>query len=154
MITDPVRSTRSSALVVCACHGGALPVARPSGSLPVTLERVVSGWQFDDHTFARSANAFENPDFVAVVISCYRHSFGLETGEAAFQELEAQLAQKPRITVPTITIDGTNDPLKPGGTLDHATMFADLHDHRVVDSGHSVPQEQPSAFADAVIRIH
>ncbi len=112
------------------------------------------GWQFDDHTFARSANAFENPDFVAVVISCYRHSFGLETGEAALQAFEAQLAQKPRITVPTITIDGSNDPLKPGGTSDHANMFAGFHEHRVIAAGHNVPQERPGAFVDAVIGIH
>ena len=67
-------------------------------------------WQFDDATFSKSAGAFENPDFVDVVISCYRHSFGLEAGEAALQEFEARLAQKPLITVLTITIDGTNDP--------------------------------------------
>jgi len=112
------------------------------------------GWLFDDHTFARSANAFENPDIVDVVISCYRRSFGLEAGEAALQEFEAQLAQKHRITVPTITIDGSNDPLKPGGTSDHAKMFVGFHEHRVADAGHNVPQEQPEDFADAVINIH
>ncbi|WP_312862906.1 alpha/beta hydrolase [Rhizobium sp. P28RR-XV] len=110
-------------------------------------------WRFDDTTFARSADAFENPDFVDVVISCYRHSFGLEAGEAAFQDLEASLAQKPRITVPAITIDGTNDPLKPEGTSDHSKMFAGFHEHRVVDAGHNMPQEQPVPFASAVIRI-
>ncbi|MGR9249490.1 alpha/beta fold hydrolase [Rhizobium leguminosarum] len=112
------------------------------------------GWQFNDFTFTKSAAAFENPAFVDVVISCYRHSFGLEAGEVALEDLEARLARKPRITAPTITIDGNNDPLKPGGTSDHAKMFAGLHEHRAVDSGHNVPQEQPRAFADAVIRIH
>ena len=111
------------------------------------------GWEFDGQTFARSAGAFENPHFVDVVISCYRHSFGLEAGEVALEDLEARLAQKPRITVPTITIDGTKDPLKPEGTSDHAKMFAGFHEHRVVDAGHNVPQERPSAFADAVISV-
>lgn len=111
------------------------------------------GWQFDDATFARSADAFENPDFVDVVISCYRHSFGLEPGEAALQAFEARLAQKPRITVPTITIDGSNDPLKPGGTADHRKMFAGFHEHRVVDAGHNVPQERPRDFASAVLGV-
>lgn len=111
------------------------------------------GWRFDDATFARSADAFENSDFVDVVISCYRHSFGLEAGGAALQEFEARLAQKPWITVPTITIDGTNDPLKPGGTSDHAKMFAGFHEHRVLDSGHNVPQERPEEFASAIIKV-
>lgn len=100
-------------------------------------------WQFDDPTYASSADAFDNPDFVDDVISCYRHSFGLEAGEPALQEFEARLAQKPRINVPTITIDGTNDPLKPGGTSDHAKMFAGFHERRVVAAGHNVPQERP-----------
>jgi len=111
------------------------------------------GWAFDDATFARSAHAFENPDFVDVVISCYRHSFGLEAGEPALQALETRLAQKPRIDVPTITIGGTNDPLKPGGTADHAKMFAGFHEHRVIEAGHNVPQEQPEDFASAVLRV-
>jgi pimeloyl-ACP methyl ester carboxylesterase len=36
------------------------------------------GWQFEEATFAQSAMAFENPDFVEVVIHCYRSVFGLE----------------------------------------------------------------------------
>ncbi|WP_051904002.1 hypothetical protein [Neorhizobium vignae] len=31
------------------------------------------GWQFNDATFARSPDAFENPDLADVLISCYRH---------------------------------------------------------------------------------
>ncbi len=111
-------------------------------------------WRFDDATFARSAEAFENPDFADVVISCYRHSFGLEAGEMAIQEFEVRLAQKPAIAVPAVTIDGTSDPLKPGGTSHHAKMFVGFHEHRVVNAGHNVPQEQPEEFASAVIRVH
>lgn len=111
------------------------------------------GWAFDDATFTRSADAFENPDFVDVVISCYRHSFGLEAGEPALQTFETRLALKPRINVPTITIDGSNDPLKPGGTVDHAKMFAGFHEHRVIEAGHNVPQERPGDFASAVLRV-
>jgi pimeloyl-ACP methyl ester carboxylesterase len=55
--------------------------------------------------------------------------------------------------VPTVTIDGANDPLKPGGTGDHAHMFVGLHEHRVVDAGHNLPQQAPQAFADAVLTV-
>ena len=33
-------------------------------------------WAFDDATFERSAAAFDNPDFVDVVVQSYRHRFG------------------------------------------------------------------------------
>jgi len=31
-------------------------------------------WYFDEATLERTAKAFDNPDFVDVVIHCYRHS--------------------------------------------------------------------------------
>jgi pimeloyl-ACP methyl ester carboxylesterase len=69
------------------------------------------------------------------------------------QSLEDRLAGKPLVTLPTVTIDGSSDPLKPGGTVHHARMFAGPHEHRVVDAGHNLPQQAPHAFADAVIRV-
>jgi len=110
-------------------------------------------WHFDEATFVQSAVAFENPDFVEVVIHCYRHVFGLESGDPALEPLEDRLARKLTIKVPTVTIDGANDPLKPGGTADHACMFVGLHEHRVVDAGHNLPQQAPQAFADAVLKV-
>ena len=97
--------------------------------------------------------SFDNPDFVDVVIHTYRWTFGLERGDAALQPLEDRLAQKPAITVPAVTIDGTADPLKPGGTADHARLFAGKHQHLVVAAGHNVPQEEPEQFAAAIVRL-
>jgi pimeloyl-ACP methyl ester carboxylesterase len=111
------------------------------------------GWQFDEATFAQSAHAFENPDFVEVVIHCYRTVFGLDAGDPELQPLEDHLAQKPTIKVPTVTIDGTTDPLKPGGTAEHARMFVGQHEHRVIDAGHNLPQQKPKPFADAVLKV-
>ncbi len=34
------------------------------------------GWTFNDATFERTASSFDNPDFVDVVIHCYRFCFG------------------------------------------------------------------------------
>jgi pimeloyl-ACP methyl ester carboxylesterase len=111
------------------------------------------GWQFGEATFARSAASFDNPDFVDVVIHCYRCAFGLEAGDPALQPFEDRLAQKPAITVPAVTIDGVIDPLKPGGAAEHARMFVAPHEHRVIDAGHNLPQEEPQAFADAVMKV-
>lgn len=111
-------------------------------------------WQFDEATFARTSKAFENPDFVDVVIHTYRWMLGLAAGDPSLQPLEDLLARKPKVTVPAVTIDGTTDPLKPGGTLNHASMFVGLHEHIATNSGHNVPQEAPQVFADAVLKVH
>lgn len=111
-------------------------------------------WSFDDNTFLRSAAAFDNPDFVDVVTHSYRFDFGLEEGDPALAALERKLSKKPKIAVPAVTLDGTQDPLKPGGTADHANMFASDHEHRVYPCGHAFPFEAPEAFADAVLTIH
>lgn len=111
------------------------------------------GWAFDEETFARSAASFANPDFVDIVIHCYRCMFGLEKGEASLQSLEDRLAEKPPIAVPAVTLDGVEDPLKPGGTTMHAAMFVGPHEHGTFDTGHNLPQEAPRAFADAVLKV-
>ena len=111
-------------------------------------------WQFDEAVYARTAAAFDNPDFVDIVIHCYRFMHGLEAGDPAFQHQEDFLAKKPKIMVPTVTMDGKADPLKPGGTADHASLFLGLHEHLVINAGHNVPQEAPQAFADAVMKVH
>jgi pimeloyl-ACP methyl ester carboxylesterase len=55
-------------------------------------------WDFDDATFERTAQSFDNPDFVDVVIHSYRFDFGLAAGDPIDEGLEARLREKPRIT--------------------------------------------------------
>jgi pimeloyl-ACP methyl ester carboxylesterase len=109
-------------------------------------------WAFDDATYERSAAAFDHPDFVDVVIHSYRHRFGLVPGDPALEPIEQRLAAQPRISVPSITLDGADDGVMPiGGTAHHAPHFAGRHEHRVVPgAGHNLPQEAPQAFAQAV----
>jgi len=111
-------------------------------------------WKFDETTYALTAEAFDNPDFVDIVIHCYRFMHGREKGVPELQQLEDILAKKPKISVPSVTIDGTADPLKPGGTADHAEQFSGKHEHIVTGTGHNVPQEAPNVFADAVLKVH
>jgi pimeloyl-ACP methyl ester carboxylesterase len=112
-------------------------------------------WRFDDATFERSAAAFDNPDFVEVVIHSYRHRFGLVPGDPAYAGIEQRLAQQPVITVPSITFDGTDDGVRgPADTAAHAHHFGGRRSHRIVPGvGHNLPQEAPRAFADAVLEL-
>ena len=112
-------------------------------------------WRFDDACFARTAVAFHNPDFVDVVIHSYRHRYGLVPGDPQFEAIERQLAAQPPIMVRAISLDGADDGVMPvGGTAAHANHFIGPHEHRVVaGAGHNLPQEQPRAFADAVLAV-
>jgi pimeloyl-ACP methyl ester carboxylesterase len=110
-------------------------------------------WRFDDETFERSAAAFDNPDFVDVVIHSYRHRFGLVPGDPALADVERRLAQQPSITVPAMTFDGADDGVRPpAAAAQHAHRFTGPRTHAVLPGvGHNMPQEAPQSFADAVM---
>ncbi|MDI1341579.1 alpha/beta hydrolase [Polaromonas sp.] len=112
-------------------------------------------WAFDEATFERSAAAFDNPDFVEVVIHSYRHRFGLVAGDPALADIERRLAAQPPITVPSITFDGSDDGVRPPATAaQHAHRFTGPRSHRIVPgAGHNLPQEKPQLFADAVLEL-
>jgi pimeloyl-ACP methyl ester carboxylesterase len=112
-------------------------------------------WSFDTATFERSARAFDNPDFVDVVIHSYRHRFGLVEGDPAYAPIEQALAAQPAITVPAITFDGADDGVRPPApACAHAHRFTASRSHRVVPGvGHNMPQEVPAVFADAVLEL-
>lgn len=113
------------------------------------------GWAFDEATFARSAAAFDNPDFVEVAVHSYRHRFGLAAGDPAYEESERRLAALPRIAVPTIGLDGGTDGIFPAGGLSaHGRYFSGPYERRVVaGAGHNLPQENPAEFAAAVLQL-
>jgi pimeloyl-ACP methyl ester carboxylesterase len=112
-------------------------------------------WDFTDETYDRTAKAFDNPDFVDVVIQSYRHRFALAAGDPAYNEIERRLTEQPNISVPAITIDGDADgvagPIRKAGA---SSRFTGLHEHRIFHGiGHNVPQEAPEQFAQAVLDL-
>jgi pimeloyl-ACP methyl ester carboxylesterase len=113
-------------------------------------------WHFNDDTYARSAAAFDNPDFVDVVIHSYRHRYGLVDGDPQFDDIERRLAVMPSITVPAITLQGDADGVSPlGGSQAGLKRFTGRHENRVVpNAGHNLPQEAPDAFADAILEVN
>ena len=110
-------------------------------------------WKFDDATYDRTAAAFTNPDHVDIVIHNYRWRLKLAQGEPRYDDLDAKLAAKPVITVPTITIGSDFDgPAKDGAS--YRQMFTGKYSHTVLDGiGHNVPQEAPQDFANAIIEV-
>ena len=110
-------------------------------------------WDFDDATFERTAAAFDNPDYAAVVVHNYRWRLSLADGERRYDGLEKLLAARPTIGVPTVTLDAERDPFTaPGGGTSYRDRFTGPYEHRTLPGiGHNVPQEAPAAFARAVV---
>ncbi len=110
-------------------------------------------WDFDEATFDRTAAAFDNPDHVAIVIHNYRWRLGLAGGEPQYDDLERRLATAPAIGVPTITLEGDANGAPHPDADAYARKFTGKYAHRVVTGGvgHNLPQEAPTAFAQAVV---
>ena len=110
------------------------------------------GWRFDDATFERTAAAFDNPDFVAVVIHSYRHRHLNAPGDPSLDPIERRLAERPRIEVPTVLLHGRDDSVdRPRRSESHVTRFPDGTERHVVpDAGHFMPREQPGAVVSAL----
>ncbi|MBV4458043.1 alpha/beta hydrolase [Pseudomonas sp. COR58] len=110
-------------------------------------------WAFDDATFDRSAKALENPDHVAITVFNYRWRLGLVQGERRYEALEQKLATAPSIGVPTITLEGDANGAPHPAPEDYAKRFTGKYQFRLIDGGigHNLPQENPQAFAKAIV---
>lgn len=112
-------------------------------------------WRFDDATFERAVKAFDNPDYVDIVIHSYRHRLGLAPGYPDYDAAEKKLALIPPISVPAITLDGVTDGVVAATDgSSSAARFTGPRSHRQIPgTGHNLPQEAPKPFADAVAEL-
>jgi pimeloyl-ACP methyl ester carboxylesterase len=112
-------------------------------------------WSFDDAIFERSALSFDNPDFVAVTIHSYRHRFGYAPGDPPLERIETLLATQPKITVPTIAVQGETDGVHPPATTaHHASHFSGPFAQRMLPKvGHNPFQEAPHAMAEIILEM-
>jgi pimeloyl-ACP methyl ester carboxylesterase len=111
------------------------------------------GWRFDDATLDRTVSSFDNPDFVNVVIHSYRHRHRNAPGEPRFDAVEARLATRPPIRVPTLVLHGRDDTVDPIHTSEgEAHLFPGGYSRRVIpDAGHFAHREQPAVVSDALV---
>jgi pimeloyl-ACP methyl ester carboxylesterase len=113
-------------------------------------------WHFSEEAFNRTAISFDNPDFVDVVIHSYRHRNGNAPGEVRFLAVEQQLAQHPKIHVPSIVLYGANDgvALKPPDSAVDRALFTSLLAREVsAAAGHFLPREKPDIVSSALLKL-
>jgi pimeloyl-ACP methyl ester carboxylesterase len=112
-------------------------------------------WSFDEACLERTSAAHDNPDYVDVVIHSYRHRYGLVEGDPRYADIQRRLAALPPISVPAITLDGEGDGVVPATDgKSTAASFTGRRVHRLIPrAGHNLPQEEPEAFAAAVMEL-
>jgi pimeloyl-ACP methyl ester carboxylesterase len=111
-------------------------------------------WDFDDATFERTAASFDNPDHVDVVVHNYRWRLGV-AGEPQYDEWEERLAAGPKISVPTITLEGDANGAPHPDPSAYSGKFSGPYSHRTIAGGvgHNLPQEAPQEFAKAITDV-
>ena len=113
-------------------------------------------WDYTDAVYNLSAPAFENPDFVDVVIHSYRHRHGYVAGEDRFLAVERRLAEREPITVPAIVLRGNDSGFgrpSPDPSADQR-RFTNLVARRIIDgAGHDFAPQRPQAVSDALLEL-
>ena len=112
-------------------------------------------WKFDEACLERTSVAHDNPDYVDIAIHSYRHRYGLVDGDPRYADIQRKLAGLPVITVPAITLDGEADGVASAsdGKASSAKFTGRRVHRRIPRAGHNLPQEEPEAFAAAVMEL-
>ena len=113
-------------------------------------------WARNAERYPLSAPAFDNPDFVDVVIHSYRHRFMYAAGDPALQWMEDALIRQPPISVPTISLCGADDGVGPAPEEDQdIAHFTGPYERRVLPGiGHNIPEEAPQQTLKALLDLH
>ena len=114
-------------------------------------------WAESQQVFESAATSFDNPDFVSVVLSSYRHGRREDAvSDPQFDALEQTLAAGPEITVPTTLLIGKDDGIVmpfEGDELWRAKFTGKASRQLLEGIGHFPHRENPQAVVDAVMRL-
>lgn len=112
------------------------------------------GW-FDDAEFEATADAFDNPDWVDIVVHCYTHRWGLALGDPAYAEDDAALEPLPVLAEPMLLIHGAADAVNPPRTsAGKEAWFTGTYRRVLFDGiGHFPQREAPDRFVEEILNF-
>src|SRR5207244_8435406 len=113
-------------------------------------------WRFTQEVFDLTARSFDNPDFVNCVIHSYRHRNLNAPGEPRFATVERQLAERPKIEVPSIVLYAADDGVGPPPAdtpAERASLTARVARQVVAGAGHFLPREKPGVVSSAILQV-
>ena len=111
-------------------------------------------WHFTDKEFEETATSWENPDWAEVTLHSYQHRWGHAAGDERYRQLEEKMAQSPKIHVPAILIQGTED----GANLPETSQgkdhfFTAGYRYLLVKAGHFIQREEPQTVIGAALEL-
>ncbi|PZP61025.1 MAG: alpha/beta hydrolase [Pseudoxanthomonas spadix] len=138
-----------------ATDGGAAAVAAD----PIGFARLQwqdwspPGW-YDEAAFARTAESFRNPDWVAVTLHGYRSRWRSEPLDPRYAAARQRLAAVETLRVPTLMIQGEDDRCDPPAESAHDARFFTGGYRRIVlpGVGHFPAREAPVDVAHALVQ--
>ncbi len=109
-------------------------------------------WRFPEEELLEAAKAWENPQFVATVLSYYRTRHGNAPGAPPYAVAHAELAKKPKISVPTWFVTGLADACNhPEGSVGQDEWFTGGYERvELPGVGHFVHRQAPEAVAEVL----
>jgi pimeloyl-ACP methyl ester carboxylesterase len=110
------------------------------------------GYAMGEAEYAVTAASFDNPDFVATVVQSYRHRHKAAPGDPTLEGIEARLAARPPITVPSVVLHGADDGVDPPANSEGAARhFLGGYRRQVVAGvGHFMPREDAQPWVVAL----
>ena len=113
-------------------------------------------WNYSDEVFNKSADSFDNPDFVEITLHSYRHRHRNAPGDPILECIETSLSHSPTIEVPTVVLRGGDSGFgRPSVSIDtDRSHFTNLIESQVVDGGgHDLPVQKPSLVSDSIRKL-
>lgn len=112
-------------------------------------------WNFTEADLDRAAIAFDNPDYVDVVVNFYRIRLLYAPGDPRYTTLAEALDKQPPISVPSVTLDPTDSVIfPPTNGSSTAQFFTGPRVHHIIPNcGENIPQQAPQAFIDAIVEV-
>ena len=111
------------------------------------------GW-FDEAEFERAAQSFDNPDWLAIMLSSYRSRWREEKRDPQYDPVQERIARVGRISVATLTIQGAADgTVLPQSTENLDGYFSGPYRRFLLDGvGHFPTREAPAAVAEELLK--
>ncbi|EED24028.1 hydrolase, putative [Talaromyces stipitatus ATCC 10500] len=113
------------------------------------------GWNFSEEYLDLTATAFENTDYVDIVLNFYRNRLLYAPGDPKYSALALRLDVQPPISARSVTFDPQNSVVFPptNGTAT-AKYFTGSRCHYVLPNvGENVPYQAPKMFANAIFAV-
>ncbi|CRG87934.1 hypothetical protein PISL3812_04956 [Talaromyces islandicus] len=141
--------------VFLTARGAASLASSPKSWARSLWQKNSIGWEFSEDYLDLTATAFENPDYVDIVLNFYRNRLLYVPGDPKYTDLAAQLDAQPPISVRSVTFDPENSVVfPPTNGSSTAKYFTGSRCHYILPNiAENVPYQAPQAFANAVFAV-